>query len=164
MEKSNPPESSNPISNLWRIGFLHSWSSYDAATIRASHTSRNIKQVITIQGWRNPILQRVVIQFLLSGGLDSFTLGAQGLRKNAFANTLSRNLFKWIENLVQKCVEIILSTHTSFKNKLLIVFFHFLRQCFGYQAVDQGDLLNSSFRSQLGPSIKACFIHLMSTI
>jgi hypothetical protein len=40
MEKSNPPESSNPISNLWRIGFLHSWSSYDAATIRASHNKR----------------------------------------------------------------------------------------------------------------------------
>ena len=37
------------------------------------------------------------------------------LRKSAFANTLSRNLFEWIQNLIQNCVEVIFSAQTSIK-------------------------------------------------
>ena len=54
------------------------------------------------------------------------------LRKSAFANTFSRNLFEWIQNLIENCLEIILSSHTPFKNNFLIVFVHSLRKCFGY--------------------------------
>ena len=47
------------------------------------------------------------------------------LRNSAFADTLSINLFEWVQKLTLSCVEIILSAHTSFKNIILIVFFHF---------------------------------------
>ena len=52
------------------------------------------------------------------------------LRKSAFSNTLSRNLFKWIQDLIQNCVEIILSAHPSFRNNFLIVFFSLFEKMF----------------------------------
>ena len=70
------------------------------------------------------------------------------LKKSAFANALSRSLFEWIQNLTQNCVEIILSGHSSFTNNFLIVFLHFLRKCFGYQAVFQSHQPNSLMKSQ----------------
>ena len=53
-------------------------------------------------------------------------LTKKDLRKSAFANTFSRNLFEWLQNLVQNCEEIILSAHMiimSGQNQARICFF-----------------------------------------
>ena len=60
---------------------------------------------------------------------------SKDLGKSAFANLWSKNLFQWFQNLTKSYVGIILSANTSIKNNFLMVFFHFLRKCFGYYTV-----------------------------
>ena len=79
------------------------------------------------------------------------------LKKSVFANTLSRNLFEWIQNLIQNCVEIILSAHTSLKKNIFDSFLSLLEKMFWIL----GCFFMVISRTQvLCPSIKAWFINL----
>ena len=78
-------------------------------------------------------------------------------KKSAFANTLSRNLFECIQNLIQNCVEIIFSAHTSFKSNILIVFFHFFENVLDIRVFFQGDQPNSVLRSQHKGSVYSSY-------
>ena len=80
---------------------------------------------------------------------------------SAFANTLSGNLFRWIQNLIQNCVEISLISHSSLKNNFFDSFLALFEKFFWIL----GCFFRVISRTQVwGPSIKAWFIHLMSTI
>jgi hypothetical protein len=52
------------------------------------------------------------------------------LRKSAFTSTFSRNLFEWIQNLIQICVEIILRAYESLKKYFFDTFLSLLEKMF----------------------------------